>query len=83
MKPNTSFRELEILGAELLAIQKPVTLEMARAQALRITIQSVSKNNKQKKPHIEFLLKTYHPEWTQDQINAELTRLFDLYNEPL
>jgi hypothetical protein len=44
MNYNMSFQEGAKLGLEELSNQSPVTLEMAREQADRLKIKSVSKN---------------------------------------
>ena len=48
MNYNMSFQERAQLGLEELSNQSPVTLEMAREQAERLKIKSVSKNKKKR-----------------------------------
>lgn len=55
-----------------LAKQRPVTLEEARTQVIRIKIWSKNMN---KEREVKYLLAMYHPDWTQEQIDAESKRL--------
>ena len=64
--PHVSFRERSILGFDGLAKQKPFTLEEARAQSIHIKMRS--SHTIDKKGEIKHLLKMYHPNWTQEQI---------------
>ena len=79
-----TFKEMAKLGAEVLAKQPPVTLEEAREQCLRIKIRSNSVHKGQKETkdeQIKYLLNKYHPDWTQEQINVELIRLYEKYGK--
>lgn len=66
MKSKMSFEERTRLGMEMLSKRKPVTLEEARAQAINIKIRS--SHTIDKEGEIKRLLKMYHPDWTQEQI---------------
>ena len=67
-----TFKERAKVAMELLAKQKPVTLKQARAQVLWMKVQSQNPNKGQE---IKHLLKMYHVDWTQEQIDDELIRL--------
>ena len=66
------FQQRAKLAMEQLAKQSPVTLEQARAQAIRIKLRSQNKN---KEHEIKNLLKIYNPKWAQKQIEIEYHRL--------
>lgn len=48
MNYKMSFKERAELGMKILAKQKPVTLEQARAQAKRLSENSVTKDKRKK-----------------------------------
>jgi hypothetical protein len=84
MKDKMTFQELAKLGAEQLAKQPPVTFEEMKEQILRVIVRGTSKHKGQKETkdqHIKDTLKIHHPDWTQEQIDAELIRLYQKYGQ--
>ncbi len=79
MNYKMSFQERARLGMEMLAKQRPFTLEEKREQVIRVKIRGSSKN---KEEEVKYNLSVYHPDWTREQIDAEVIRLFKLYQEP-
>lgn len=88
VNPPQSFKERAIRGMEQLANQKPYTLSQMRAQALSIKIWSGEygkyyTGQKGEAPYldesIKYDLRKYFPEFSVDQIDEVLTKLYNIY----
>lgn len=79
-----TFKERAKLATEQLVKQPIATLEEARDQSLRIRMRSISTRKGQKETKddgVKYLIKEYHPDWTQKQIDVELKRLYEKYGK--
>lgn len=73
-----TFKERAEIAKKMLAKQRPVTLEQARAQAIWIKLRSSNKNKEQE---VKNLLAMYYPEWTEKQIDDKFKRLLTVYSD--
>lgn len=72
---KTSFDERSVLGFDILTYQGPFTLGEARAQVLRILVQTMDYGGV--KQHLEM----YYPNWTKEQIEVEYERIINAYKK--
>lgn len=69
---SISFEERARIGMEMLAKQKPVTLEEMREQVNRVKIQS---SNPFMEEGVKTNLRAYYPDWDEEQVDSEFKRL--------
>ncbi len=89
INPPQSLKERAIRGMELLAKQEPSTLSQKRAQALTVKIYSGEygeyKGQKGEAIYldeaIKYDLRMYFPEFSEEQIDNVLIKLYSIYNE--
>ena len=73
---SMSFEERARIGMEMLAKQKPVTLEEMREQVNRVKIQSSNPNAEE---GVKANLRNYYPDWDERLIDSEFERLKKKY----